>query len=132
MQLFQNVNENDLTKINFHDALSVTTSKHIHSVMKEILRLCGILTDTEELEMTYDMDCSKDEELARQLAEEDASIGAYEPNHDIPIGPSIVAQATQATHSNNTHPVVSSRHQIQRPIRRRRRANGDATNNTNT
>jgi hypothetical protein len=65
IQLFENINTNQTTVVNLNKADETIASRTIQNVMKELLKLCGI---DDNLAVEIDMDCSRDEELARQLA----------------------------------------------------------------
>lgn len=56
-------------RIQFNDAAQVEASKSIRAHMRDLLVCCGVLGEAdEELDLEFDMDCSRDEEIARQLA----------------------------------------------------------------
>jgi hypothetical protein len=69
LELFESVN-NTHAKINLHNPNDVNTSNDIRKLIRELLYDCGVLDSNEDtsLDMEYDMDCSRDEEIARQLA----------------------------------------------------------------
>jgi hypothetical protein len=67
MQILENVNTNTAAMVNFHDENDIILSRNIQKLMKEILRVCEI---DEDLAIQYDMDCSRDEDIARQLSSE--------------------------------------------------------------
>lgn len=80
--------------IQFNDAAQVEASKAIRSRMRDILACCGVLGESDEdLEMEFDMDCSRDEEIARQLAaemEQEAYGGFEAPEPTIPFPMALV------------------------------------------
>jgi len=65
--LVEAINTNQFTMTNFNNQNHILMSRDVHESVKSILNLCGI-DDT--IEVQYDMDCSRDEEIARQLTEE--------------------------------------------------------------
>ena len=67
MGLVEAINTNKFTVTDFNNQLHILTSRDVHEIVKSILSLCGI-DDT--IEVQYDMDCSRDEEIARQLTHE--------------------------------------------------------------
>ena len=69
LKLVEAINTNGAITIQVDNPVQTTMSRKIQEDVKKILGLCG-LDDTIEIE--YDMDCSKDEEIARNLAERDA------------------------------------------------------------
>ena len=65
--LVEAINANRFTVTDFNNQLHVLTSRDVHAIVKSILSLCGI-DDT--IEVQYDMDCSRDEEMARRMSVE--------------------------------------------------------------
>lgn len=65
--LVEAINANRFTVTDFNNQLHVLTSRDVHAIVKSILSLCGI-DDT--IEVQYEMDCSRDEEMARRMAVE--------------------------------------------------------------
>ena len=65
MNLVEAINTNKFTVTDFSNQIHVLMSRDVHAIVKSILSLCGI-DDT--IEVQYEMDCSKDEEIARQLS----------------------------------------------------------------
>jgi hypothetical protein len=65
LDLIEAINTNPHISIDFNNTIHVTASQEVQKTVKEILGLCG-LDDT--LEVQYNMDCSRDEEIARQLS----------------------------------------------------------------
>ena len=65
--LVEAINTNQFTMTNFNNQNHILMSRDVHEIVKSILNLCGI-DDT--IEVQYDMDCSRDEEIARQLEQE--------------------------------------------------------------
>ena len=59
------INTNPFISIDFNNTIHVTASQEVQKVVKEILDQCGI---DDDIEVEYNMDCSLDEELARELA----------------------------------------------------------------
>jgi hypothetical protein len=66
LKLVEAINTNGAITIQVDNPVQTTMSRKIQEDVKKILGLCG-LDDT--IEIQYDMDCSRDEEIARQLAE---------------------------------------------------------------
>jgi len=66
LKLVEAINTNGSITIQVDNPVQTTMSRKIQEDVKKILGLCG-LDDT--IEIQYDMDCSRDEEIARQLAE---------------------------------------------------------------
>jgi hypothetical protein len=71
LELVEAINTNKAIVVRLDNPEQVTTSRKIQEDVKTILGLCG-LDDTIEVE--YVMDCSRDEEIARSLAEPDPPI----------------------------------------------------------
>jgi len=69
LELVEAINTNQSLATNFNSPIQVRKSIGIHNGVKHILQMCGI---EESIEMEYAMDCSRDEEIARQLATEPA------------------------------------------------------------
>jgi hypothetical protein len=65
MSLVEAINTNKFTVTDFSNQIHVLMSRDVHAIVKSILSLCGI-DDT--IEVQYDMDCTRDEEIARQLS----------------------------------------------------------------
>ena len=70
LQVFECINQNKTTKVNFHKHNDVLSSKKIHTVMNAIFSIVGIQHESDSIDIHYDMDCSKDEELAQRLQRE--------------------------------------------------------------
>jgi hypothetical protein len=64
--LVEAINTNGFISIDFNNTIHVTASQEVQITVKSILGRCGI-DDT--IEVQYNMDCSRDEELARELAQ---------------------------------------------------------------
>jgi hypothetical protein len=71
LKLVEAINTNGAITVQLDNPVQITMSKKIQEDVKTILGLCG-LDDTIEVE--YDMDCSRDEEIARQLARAPAPV----------------------------------------------------------
>ena len=71
LKLVEAINTNGAITVQLDNPVQITMSKKIQEDVKTILGLCG-LDDTIEVE--YDMDCSRDEEIARQLARAPARV----------------------------------------------------------
>ena len=85
LQVFESVNNNSITKINFNNRHDITTSKNIQQTMKSILSKVGIQHEDDNLEVNYEMDCSQDEEFAQRLyLEEQQRINNLMPHHIAP------------------------------------------------
>jgi hypothetical protein len=69
LKLFDSVNSANAT-VFLNNSAHIEASNKIHRLMTHMLYECGMLQsdDTNSLDVEIDMDCSKDEELARQLA----------------------------------------------------------------
>jgi hypothetical protein len=65
LSLVEAINTNKFTVTDFSNQIHVLMSRDVHAIVKNILSLCGI-DDT--IEVQYDMDCTRDEEIARQLS----------------------------------------------------------------
>ena len=68
LKLVEAINTNKSIVVHLDNPVQITMSRKIQEDVKTILGLCG-LDDT--IEVQYDMDCSRDEEIARNLAEPD-------------------------------------------------------------
>ena len=66
LKLVEAINTNKAIVVQVDNPVQVTMGRKIQEDVKKILGLCG-LDDT--IEIQYDMDCSRDEEIARSLAE---------------------------------------------------------------
>ncbi len=64
MNLVESINTNPYISIDFNNTIQVTASQEVQKTIKVILGLCGI---DDDIEIQYNMDCSRDEEIARQL-----------------------------------------------------------------
>ena len=64
--LVEAINTNGFISIDFNNTIHVTASQEVQQSVKSILGQCGI---DEDIEVQYNMDCSRDEEVARELAE---------------------------------------------------------------
>ena len=64
LDLVETINTNKFTVTDFNNHIHVLMSRDVHAIVKSILSLCGI---DDSIEVQYDMDCSQDEEIARQL-----------------------------------------------------------------
>lgn len=60
------INNNKAIKTDFNNRVQIRMSQEVQENVKKILELCGV----EGVEVNYEMDCSQDEEIARQLAQE--------------------------------------------------------------
>lgn len=67
MNVLNKVNTNTNVKVNFADVNDIHLSKNIENLVKNILEKCGIQSGTMNVE--YNMDTSRDEEIARQMQE---------------------------------------------------------------
>lgn len=65
LKLVESINTNKAIVVQLDNPGQITMSRKIQEDVKTILGLCG-LDDTIEVE--YDMDCSRDEEIAQRLA----------------------------------------------------------------
>lgn len=70
LNLLEVINNNEHTKTNFNNPHQVIVSKSIQNAVKTVLSACGVIIGDEDLEVDFDMDCSRDAEMARQLAEQ--------------------------------------------------------------
>lgn len=68
MNVLNKVNTNTNVKVNFADVNDVNLSKNIEALVKNILDKCGIQSGNMNIE--YNMDTSRDEEIARQLQDD--------------------------------------------------------------
>jgi len=64
LAVLEAINNNPSVTTNFHKPKQVQMSKQVQESVQNILKYCGI----EGLEINYEMDCSRDEEIARNLA----------------------------------------------------------------
>jgi len=88
LKVFESVNNNSITKINFNNRHDINTSKNIQQTMKSILSKVGIQHEDDNLEVNYEMDCSQDEELAQRLyLEEQQRVNELMPHQLLPIPP---------------------------------------------
>lgn len=67
LKLVEAINTNKAIVVQLDNPVQITMSRKIQEDVKTIIGLCG-LDDTIEVE--YDMDCSRDEEIAQRLAVE--------------------------------------------------------------
>ena len=67
LSLVEAINTNTFIVTDFSNQIHILMSRDVHAIVKSILSLCGI---DDNIEVQYDMDCSMDEEIARQLAQE--------------------------------------------------------------
>jgi hypothetical protein len=67
LNLVEAISSNPNTKVDFNIHVQVQMSQDVQKNVKSILSLCGI---DDNIEVQYEMDCSRDEEIARQLAQE--------------------------------------------------------------
>jgi len=66
LKVLDAINNNQAIKTDFNNRMQIRMSQQVQENVKKILELCGI----EGVEVNYEMDCSQDEEIARQLAQE--------------------------------------------------------------
>ena len=64
LQLIDSINNNKSIITRFDDSNQVLLCFKVQKNVKTILNLCSV---DDNIEIQYDMDCSKDEEIARQL-----------------------------------------------------------------
>ena len=64
LAVLEAINTNPSVTTNFHKPKQVQTSNQVQESVQKVLSYCGI----EGLEINYEMDCSRDEEIARNLA----------------------------------------------------------------
>lgn len=64
LQLVDSINNNQLVMTRFDNNDQVLLCLQVQKNVKTILNLCGV---DDNIEIQYDMDCSNDEEIARQL-----------------------------------------------------------------
>ena len=67
LSLVEAINTTRFAMTDFSNQMHVLVSLDVHAIVKSILSLCGI-DDT--IEVQYDMDCSRDEEIARRMSVE--------------------------------------------------------------
>lgn len=67
LKVFESVNHNTFTKINFNNIDDINASKNIRETMNILLSKVGIQHETDSLAVEYEMDCNEDEEIARRL-----------------------------------------------------------------
>jgi len=65
LQVLDAINNNENAVTNFNNRRQVQTSQEVQQSVKKILGLCGIEGD---IDVTFEMDCSRDEEIARSLS----------------------------------------------------------------
>jgi hypothetical protein len=70
LELLDALNTNVHTKTNFNNASQVSMSRDVQQTVKHVLTICGVIVNDDDIEVNYDMDCSRDEEVARQLAQD--------------------------------------------------------------
>lgn len=88
LKVFESVNQNNITKINFNNRDDIEVSKQIRLTMNSILSKVGIQHEDDNLEVEYEMDCTADEEFARQLyLEEQARVNPIPNNINDIAGP---------------------------------------------
>jgi hypothetical protein len=67
LKVVDSINNNLGIKMDFSNKTHVLTSQQIQENVSKILEHCGVEGG---IEIKYEMDCSQDEEIARQLAQE--------------------------------------------------------------
>lgn len=70
MELLDAINNNAHIKTDFSNQIQVRLSHTVRENVQKILAMCNVITQEEDLDVNYEMDTSRDEELARQLADE--------------------------------------------------------------
>jgi signal recognition particle GTPase len=68
MDLLDAINTNENIKTDFSNPAQVQLSRAIKENVKKALSLCNVIMENEDLDVNYDMDCSRDAELAQELA----------------------------------------------------------------
>ena len=81
LKVFDSVNQNGFSKINFNNLEDVSNSKRICETMNTILSKVGIQHESDSVEVKYEMDCNQDEEIARRLYLEEENIINVLPNN---------------------------------------------------
>ena len=66
LDLLEHVNGNMNISVDMHDQRAKAASDNLKELVKNILTECGI--DAEGMDLEFDMDCSRDEEIARALS----------------------------------------------------------------
>jgi len=66
LSLVEAINTNKFITVDFHNTIEVTASQEVQRIVKTVLKICGV---DDDIEVQYTMDCSRDEELARELAQ---------------------------------------------------------------
>ena len=68
MDLLDAINTNENIKTDFSNPAQVQLSRAIKESVKKALSLCNVIMENEDLDVNYEMDCSRDAELAQELA----------------------------------------------------------------
>ena len=68
MDLLNAINTNEHIKTDFSNPAQVQLSRTIKESVKKALSMCNVIMENEELDVNYEMDCSRDGELAQELA----------------------------------------------------------------
>ena len=112
LKVFESVNQNNITKINFNNRNDIEISKQIRQTMNAILSKVGIQHEDDNLEVEYEMDCTADEEFARQLYLEDQARNNILPinfqNNPIDPLPNRRQRRRRNIATNNIEPVVNN------------------------
>ncbi len=64
------VNTNTHITTDFSNPVQVSLSRAVKESVKNVLSLCNVILENEDLEVNYEMDTSRDAEIAQQLARE--------------------------------------------------------------
>jgi hypothetical protein len=92
MDLLDAINTNENIKTDFSNPTQVQMSRAIKESVKKALNLCNVIMENEDLDVNYEMDCSRDAELAQELARA-LMLGAAtdDPDDDVPPPPAAPA-----------------------------------------
>lgn len=67
-KLLQVINENvQLTAVITPDVSQMQDCNSVHTYIRQIMSFTGAIAESEDIELNLEMDCSRDEEIARQL-----------------------------------------------------------------
>ena len=66
LSLVEAINTNTNISVDFNNQIQVNASQEVQRLVKTVLKICGV---DDDIEVQYTMDCSRDEELARELAQ---------------------------------------------------------------
>lgn len=101
LDFLQSINTNQAIVTNFNSRDQVDMSRALQDIVRQILKCCYV-EDAESLDVLYDMDCSRDEELAQQLSQQQ--------HFDLPItAPSTPSRTRRVNRANDARGTMRGR-----------------------